>query len=822
MLRFPPLAAPLKVGPLSLGVPLLLAPAMSLAAELPPLPQGPSTSVDAPAPYRYLDWVNREDIDLLPESQRPKHSGVCPGYYLPPVVVPREPVTDDTKAPLEASAEHYDMVGESQVQMRGDVVVQQGGRMIESDALDLDTSTKKAHLQDNVRVRQQGMLMTGQSADIDFNSKQLSVDEAEYVIHANHIRGSASRIHNTMGNVLVLDRSTYTTCEPNANTWYFEAEKLRLNAPKGWGTARNMVIRVKDVPVFYLPWFMFPIDDRRQSGFLFPTIGTSTTGGLELGIPYYLNLAPNYDATLTPVYMSKRGTLLNSEFRYLTKIGKGDFGGGYLDRDELYDGEKRYYGFWHHNSKFGDGWTAGVDYNKVSDEDYFIDIDSDLNSSALTHLNQAVSTSYRTDHWAFQGLVQQFQTLDSNIADANEPYRRVPQLRAFGGDLIGEDTGAYWFLGTEAVVFQHPHNDTRKPADAQRLTLSPGVGYQFENAYSYVNPRLRSVSTQYDITPGGALTAEELATFDETPDINTYIASLDSGLIFERETEWFETGQTQTLEPRAFLLYVPREREQVFIPRFDTASYSFSYDQLFRENRFTGGDRYGDEKKLSLGLTSRLISDDSGEEWLRLSVGQAFYFAHRYVQLSSRTERDTAEYSPLAGRVVWQLGKSWFFYNDIEWDADTNDIDNMNTGFQINRDNEYVLNVGYLYHEMLTTAVDEEDEDEPLKQSDVSFILPLSARWSALGRWGYDIELDRSFDNLVGLEYDSCCWKFRVVNRRFLQEDPQNEDEVKPKAGLYFQIELKGLASTSKKADTLLESGISGYRDREDQRKYRF
>jgi LPS-assembly protein len=572
--------------------------------------------------------------------------------------------------------------------------------------------------------------------------------------------------------------------------------------------------------VFYLPWFMFPIDDRRQSGFLFPSIGTSTSGGLELGSPYYLNLAPNYDATVTPVYMSKRGTLLNSEFRYLTETGEGDLGGGFLDRDEMYDDDKRYLGFWHHSSNFRNGWTAGVDYNKVSDDDYFIDIDTDLSSSSLTYLNQSVITNYRTDHWNFQALAQQFQTIDINVSPASEPYKRVPQLRVLGYDLIGEE-GAYWFLGTEAVVFEHPHDYTRKPAEAQRLTLSPGVGYQFENAYSYVEPKLRSVSTQYDIVAGTGLTAEELADFNETPDINTYVASIDSGLTFERSTEWFERAQTQTLEPRAFLLYVPREREQVYIPRFDTATYSFSYDQLFRDNRFAGGDRYGDEKKLSLGLTSRLISDQTGEEWLRLSVGQAFYFAHRYVQLTSTAERETDEASPMAGRVVWQLGQNWFFYNDVEWDSNTNNIDNMNTGFQINRDNEYLLNVSYLYHEVLTNT-GEEDEDEPLKQTDVSFILPLTARWSWLGRWGYDMQLNRSFDNLVGLEYDSCCWKFRVVNRRFLQEDPVDEDEVKPKAGLYFQIELKGLASTSKKADSLLESSISGYRDREDQRKYRF
>lgn len=815
ILRIPSLARPLLLSvPMLLLVPVLSAPAS--AADAPAPLKGPVTSVDAPAPYRYLDWVSRDQVDALPESQRPQHAGVCPGYYLPPVVVPRAPVDDNTKAPLEASAEHYDMVGENEVQMHGGVVVQQGTRMLESENLQLNTQTKNAQLSDNVRVRQEGMLMTGERADIDLNSKRLSINNAEYVIHANHIRGSASRIHNTAKDVLVLDRSTYTTCEPNSNTWYFEADKLRLNAPAGWGTATNMVIRVKDVPVFYLPWFMFPIDDRRQSGFLFPTIGTDSTSGLVIGIPYYLNLAPNYDATITPVYMSKRGTLLNSEFRYLTPYNKGDVGGGFLSNDELYDGDKRYMGYWHHSSNFKNGWTALTDYTKVSDPDYFIDIETDLNASALTHLNQGAAANYRTDHWNFLGLVQQYQTLDKRIKPNSEPYRRVPQLRATGTDLLSVP-GFYWTLNSEAVVFDHPRSNVSRPAEAQRLMLSPGLGYRTETSYGYVNPRVRTISTQYDIEPGKLYTGD-LATFDDTPDINTYIASVDSGLVFERDSEWFGKDQKQTLEPRAFLLYVPREDSQNAIPLFDTSTYSFSYDQLFRENRFTGGDRYGDEKKMAVGLTSRFISDYSGEEWLRMSVGQAFYFDDRYVQLKSTTPPQEDATSALAGRLVWQLQKSWFFYNDVEWDSDANHIDNLNSGFQINRENEYLLNLGYLYH-----APEADDiSDEKLKQTDLSFILPLSARWSALGRWGYDVELNRSFDNMAGLEYDSCCWKFRLVSRRFLQEDAHDENKVEPKSGIYFQIELKGLAGIGRKVENLLDTSISGYQDREEQRKYRF
>lgn len=792
-----------------LALPLLTAPAF--ANEPPVLPQGPVTSVDAPAPYRYLDWVSRDDIDALPIALRPVHSGVCPGYYLPPLVVSREPVADDTRAPLEASAEHYEMVGEHQVRMEGSVVVQQGARMLESDQLELDTQTKQARLKDNVRVRQQGMLLTGAEADIDLNSKKLSVSDAEYVIHGNHIRGSASRIHNTQRDVLVLDRSTYTTCEPGANTWYFQADDLRLNAPKGWGTARNMIIKIKDVPVFYLPWFMFPIDDQRQSGFLFPTIGTSSNGGLELSLPYYLNLAPNYDATLAPLYLSKRGTVLNTEFRYLSETGQGDIGGGFLPTDEMYDGDKRYLGFWHHKSDFKNGWSTLTDYNKVSDPDYFIDIETDLNASALTHLNQMAQTNYRTDHWNFLGLVHHYQTLDKLVLPENEPYRRVPQLRADGSDQL-PFPGWSWSLGSEAVLFEHPHIEVNKPREAQRVNLSPGLGYRTESAYGYVSPHVRAVATRYDLEGGTVV--------DQTPAINTYIASVDSGLIFERDAQWFGRDQTQTLEPRAFLLYVPREEDQNAIPLFDTATYTFSYDQLFRENRFAGGDRYGDEKKLALGVTSRWISEANGEEWLRMSLGQALYFDDRFVQLDTVTPPQETDTSALAGRVVWQMAQSWFFYNDVEWDSDINNIDNLNTGFQINRNNNYLLNLGYLYHD--PEALSASPDDEKLKQTDLSFILPLSARWSAMGRWGYDVELNRSFDNMVGLEYDSCCWKFRLVSRRFLQEDAIDPKAVEPKSGIYFQIQLKGLAGIGNKVENLLDTSISGFRDREEQRQYRF
>lgn len=812
-LRNPLLARPMiRVLPV-LSLPALSLPAAALAAgPAPVLPQGPVTSVDAPAPYRYLDWVSLDEINALPESQRPRHMGVCPGYYLPPVVTPRDPVEDDTKAPVEASAEHYDMVGDHDVRMQGDVVVQQGTRMLESDELQLDTQTKKAALSSNVRIRQNNMLMTGTRADIDMNSKKLSVDNAEYVIAANHIRGTAARIHNTSQDVLVLDKSSYTTCEPNANTWYFEADRLRLNAPQGWGTATNMWIKVKDVPIIYLPWFMFPIDHRRQSGFLYPDISTGSGVGFQLSVPYYLNLAPNYDATVTPVYMTKRGTLLNTEFRFLTEKSKGEIGGGYLEQDALYDDQTRYWGYIHHNTDFKNGWSTTTDYSKVSDPDYFLDIDTELNASALTHLVQMEQTNYRTDHWNFMGLVQQFQTLDKTVKDVDQPYKRLPQLRADGTGKLNGD-GLYWTWNSEAVAFENPHPGANRPNQGQRLTASPGLGYRLANEWGFVSPKLRTISTHYEIDGGEFVT-------ESSPSINTYIASMDSGLTFERDTRWFDHAQIQTLEPRAFLLYVPREESQNSIPLFDTALYTFSYDQLFRENRFVGGDRYGDEKKLALGVTSRLISARTGNEWLSMSVGQAFFFDDRYVQLAANTPPQDTKTSALAGRLVWTLDKFWFFYNDVEWDSDRNNIDNLNSGFQINHDNEYLLNVGYLYHDK--GALTASPNDEKLKQSEVSFILPVTPRWSVLGRWGYDIELNRAFDNMVGLEYDSCCWKFRLVNRRFLHEDETDFSKVEPKWGIEFQIELKGLASTSKKVDSILDSSISGYQDREEQRKNRF
>jgi LPS-assembly protein len=799
-------------------LPLLLASTLAIplhAAERPTLPPGPATSVDAPAPYRYLDWVPRREIDGLPRAQRPRHTGVCPGYYLPPLIMsPAPDQADDTLLPVEAASDHYEMVGRDTIRMRGKVVVQRGKRLLESEQLDINTDSRRAELTGDVRIRQEGMLLTGEHAILDLEGKRMAVDDAEYVIHQTHVRGSATRIHNTRENVLVLDRSTYTTCEPGADTWYFQADDLRLNRETGWGTARNALIRVKDVPVVWLPWVMFPIDDRRQSGFLFPAIGTNDTTGFDYAQPYYWNIAPDMDATITPRYMSRRGTGTEAEFRYLTDNSSGQAGGAYLGNDELYDARARYLTLWKHTSAWSSGWGTQVDYSKVSDPDYFLDLGTNLDSSAQTYLNQSALTSYRTDHWTFGALVQSFQTLDKIIIASGpgaRPYRRMPQLRADGFGQIG-DSGLNWSLATEAVRFEHPDEDLPQPGSANRNTVSPGLGYRRETAWGYVSPRMRAIATRYRLLDNDD--GEPVRT------INTWVSSVDSGLILERQTSLAGRDQVQTLEPRLFLLYSPASESQNDIPLFDTTGYTFSYDQLFRDNRFIGGDRFGDARQASLGLTSRLIDVSSGEEWLRMSLGQAFYFADREVALSEDAPPVTTPRSAIANRISWQIGRRWTAYEDSEWDDATQNLDNLSVGLQYSDEENYVFNTSYIYHDPDATSAS--PGDEKIKQSDVSFILPLAARWSLLTRWGYDVERQRSFDNMVGIEYEACCWQLRLVNRRFLEESPDNLALVKPRQGIYLQFQLKGLGGVGNQVESLLESGIPGFEDREDTRRYRF
>ncbi len=382
------------------------------------------------ADYSHLDWVPREQLTA---AQLAETGPYCSGSYIEPIRPGMNDKTNKSDAPtfIGAKASRYEQ--EQQVAtLAGDVVMRQGSMQVEADEANLYQAENRGELNGNVRVRDNGALLVGDHADIQLDTGEAKVDNAEYVLHKSRIRGSALYAKRAENAIIRLKDGTYTSCEPNSNAWQLKGNNITLNPATGFGTATNVTLRVKDIPVLYTPYIYFPIDDRRQSGFLPPTIGSGSDTGFMLVTPYYFNIAPNYDATLYPRYMSKRGLLMEGEFRYLTKSSEGQFGAAYLnddndDRKKQSDSEKtRYLLNWQHKGGLDSRVMTEVDYTKISDPYYFQDLQSDqIGVDSRTFVNQQGAVTYRGDNYAARINAQAYELATvSNIT----PYNRLPQI----------------------------------------------------------------------------------------------------------------------------------------------------------------------------------------------------------------------------------------------------------------------------------------------------------------------------------------------------------------------------------------------------------
>ncbi len=750
-------------------------------------------------PYRHLDWISPAEVAALPASERPQHSGICEGLY----VVPQLGDGLIKDAEIKASADHFDTLPDGTNVLRGNVEVKQGPRELYSDEVRLNRETRATSLQGNVVIRQPGMLILGDSAEINLNEKAVDVKNTEYVIHEIHVHGTAARIYNPEEKVLVLDRSTYTTCEPNDKAWAIAAKEIKLNQESGWGSVTGATLEIGGVPVIYLPWWTFPIDDRRQSGFLFPYVGSGDSG-LDLSLPYYVNIAPNMDATLTPRYLANRGEMLETEFRYLTPHTEGQVGLGYLANDKIYQ-DSRSLVNWQHKGLYGD-WTNSVDYTRVGDSDHFLDLDTTLDATSNTHLAQRADFNRYGENWNFKLMVQQFQTIDDIIADEDLPYRMLPQIQANSRYPVA-NTPLSTGVETEYTYFDHPEDLISQPTSANRVKLNPYLQLNLRNSWGFLIPRLSYNLRYYSLNQTGL--------DDDEKNLEIPVTSIDSGLFLDRQLEFSGKGYVQTLEPRLFYLYVPMQ-EQNDLPIFDTAKTSFGFEQLFRANRFTGNDRIGDANQLSLGLTTRLIDSDGGQELFNVSLGQILYFRDREVQLNESDPIETTTLSPFVARVNWLINSVWSWRSETQWDSQENNLDSIITGFDYRDEQRNVVNLTYNYYD--NGAVTADPASEEIKQTDVSFAWSLNPRWSIVGRWGFDLNQSRSFDNIVGVEYESCCWRIRLVNRRFLKESNDEETLVEPSQTIMLNFELKGLGGFGGSVDSALDESIPGYRQREELR----
>jgi LPS-assembly protein len=826
------------------------------------------------ADYSHLDWVPREN---LTPAQLAETGPYCSGAYVEPI---RPGMNDKTKmsdAPMFVGAKASRYEQEAQVAtLAGDVVLRQGGMQVQADEASLQQAENHGELNGNVRLRQNGALIVGDHAELQLDTGEAKIDNAEYVMHKSNVRGSALYAKRAENSIIRLKDGTYTTCEPSSNAWEIKGNNITLNPATGFGTATNATLRVKDIPVFYTPYIYFPIDDRRQSGFLPPTVSSGGKSGAMLVTPYYFNLAPNYDATLYPRFMTKRGLLMEGEFRYLTKSSEGQIGGAFLndqdnERDKQTDAkDTRWMINVQEKSGLDSRLSTQVDYTDISDPYYFQDLETDvIGVEKRDYINQQGSVSWRGDTYAARLNLQAYKL--ATVSDIT-PYNRLPQI-TFNGALPYHPGGLNFAYETEAVRFERdlengnftdengnvtPRLDTNVTglarANGDRLNLAPSMSLPMTATYGYVTPKLKYVYTKYDLDLGSTgksqIAAEDAETralngnFNSSEDRSVPIFSVDSGLYFDRNTQWFGKNYRQTLEPRLFYLYVP-DKNQSDIPIFDSGESTFNYASLFRDNRFVGSDRIGDENKLSLGITQRWF-EDNGFERQTFSIGEAYYFQDRKVQLPGidyHTRADaTANRSPYGLEYAYRFNHDWRATSDFNWDPVSKQTRSGSAmmHYQPEDNPNKVINAGYRYRNDLvrydqTTGkwqVGGGDLGTPgtpgfvkdyylIKQHDFSVIWPIVPQWNVISRWQYDYNRSRTIEAFGGFEYDNCCWKLRFINRYWVDYDEFSQDVTqneKGDHGIFLQIVLKGLGGVvGQKVESFLDKGIQGYREREDQ-----
>ncbi|PLX60493.1 MAG: LPS-assembly protein LptD [Sedimenticola selenatireducens] len=696
------------------------------------------------------------------------------------------PVTDyDTRIEADA-ADLYRR--EDRTEFFGNVQIEQGNDRLEADHATYLKGANTLDADGNVYLEQPGLRVTGSTMHYNLESKQGTATQTEFRLTDPVARGTASTAELLNPDQSRYDDVRYTTCPPGDNGWQVEAKELEIDQSTGVGVAHNAKLRFKGVPFIYLPYVSFPIDDRRKSGFLPPTIGSSTNSGADIAIPYYFNIAPNMDATFTPRIMSKRGILLGGEFRYLTENNQGEIRAELLPSDsEQGPGESDTRGAVNMllNGTPAPRWSYDINLNYVSDNDYVDDLGNSLAATSAKHQERRGYIRYYGSGWSFLGRTQQYQTIDNTIAVSDRPYSRLPQL-LLNLERPDQAMGLTYHLRTEYVHFGHSADSKVK---GERFDLQPGISLPMRRPWGFLTPKLSLRHTRYSLE-------NQTAGLSDSPDRTLPTFSLDSGLYFDRAGNWFGNAITHTLEPRLFYLYIPEE-DQSDLPDFDTADLDFSFANLFRENRFSGTDKVGDANQLTTALTTRGLSTTTGEELFRASIGQIFYFRDRDVQLLSSGAVTNEDSSSIVAEVSAKLTRNWRAQAGVQWNphADVDATEKNAFGIHYLDDKQRILNLTYRF------------TDGTIEQTDLSARWPITHQLHAVGRWNYSLLHKKSMETFAGIEYESCCWVSRFVVR-----DYRSDANAEGNLALFLQLELKGLTSLGDKIDQFLERGILGYR----------
>jgi LPS-assembly protein len=675
----------------------------------------------------------------------------------------------------------------------GNVELRSRRETVLADRLSYDVDSQTIFGDGHVVLRRNFDWITGPELQYKRDTEVGFFKKPRFFLAETDGHGDASEIRFTGPNHYEASDASYTTCIATDPDWYLRGDELEVDNLRKVGTARRVSVHFLGAPVLYAPWLQFPLSNERKSGFLTPTLGSTGVRGFEVTTPYYLNLAPNYDATITPRLMTKRGLMLGTQFRYLLGDATAPLGtaNGEMNAEILTNdrqtGERRYALAWAHNEQFAP-WLYGYwNVNRVSDDKYFADFADRIAITSQKTLPREGGLVATSGPWTVSARVQSFQTLQDPNAPVVPPYNRVPQILASLRDtdwlgLTWSGTGEYARFAQEALV-----------PTGERVVAYPTVAWMRQGSAWFFNARGGVHMREY------LLDQTTAALPDRHPSYAIPIASVDTGLVFERDLDVLKTPLTQTLEPRAFYVYIPYRR-QSNAPVFDTALDDFNFSQLFAENRYIGNDRIGDANQLTLALTSRFLDRDTGAERLRLAVGQRFYFEDQKVSLNEPLR--SASSSDFLVSAEGRLSNAWSLTSLLQYNFDAHEVERLNAGVRYTPTAGSVLNATWRY---TRSIVDPTGAIGEIRQVDLSGQWPVGGRWNLIGRWNYSFTDRKTLEAVAGIEYNADCWVLRVVGQRLTTTTQQATTSV------FVQLELNGLARVGTSPLELLRRSVPGY-----------
>ncbi len=692
-----------------------------------------------------------------------------------PVPVPQTPV--------EVWAESMTGRPDREVFLQRDVEIHHGSTIVNADQANYNVLKDEVGASGNIIMQREKDRYTGDTLELHMETGEGFITHPTYRLGRNQARGNASRIDFEAEDRAVVVDGTYSTCEAADPDWYLQSNRLHLDSGRDIGTAGKTIVFFKGVPILGMPAMSFPLSEARKSGVLPPSYGATNKGGIEIGVPYYFNLAPNRDLTLYPKVIAQRGLQIGAEARYLGTDFAGETRFEFMPNDRL-AGAKRYALTSLHQQNLAPGWSLGWNLNAASDNDYPSHFPSSITTSSQRLLGRDLNLNYAGDLWRMTTRTSKYQLLQDPLAPIQRPYDRLPQINLQVGQQ--DQWGFDWNVDAEMTRFVRPPtvlgDPLVNPTSGSRFMLNPQLSYPILHSAYFLKPKLAFDLTQYDllnVAPGDKSNfSRALPTF-----------SLDGGLVFERETGYFGQAVTQTLEPRMFYVRTPY-RNQSYLPNFDTVQADLSFYQLFAENRFIGRDRISDANQITLALSSRFI-EQNGAERMRLTLGQRFYLSKQLVTLGAISNESRSD---LLLSAQGRLTQTVTAEGNVQYSESLRQQNVSNFGVHWQPEARHILNLQY-----------RRDLLNNLEQADLSTQWLIAQRWYGVGRVNYSLPDKKIVEGLFGVEYKADCWVLRVVGQR----KPTATGVVN--SSLFFQLELNGLTRIGPNPLDALRNSIPGY-----------